>query len=169
MKCPFCDFENIDGVDQCEECQEDLRSIDLNANKNELEPIPLEDPISRAQAKDIPIVDKDSSILEAVQKMNSMERGCVLVQNSNKEIIGIFTERDLLFRTNAKKSDLAKTKISNKMTYHVDTLNEDNSMAYALYQLSVNRIRHIPIIRKNGPAALLSSRDVLKYISKNIR
>ena len=50
------------------------------------------------------------------------------------------------------------------MTPRPVTLNLDDSIRFALHQMSVGGFRHIPIISPNQPLRIISARDVLGYV-----
>lgn len=169
MKCPFCGYANIAGSDECESCQADLRSLDgISIPKTKFIRILMEDPLSKIGPKEAICVSEETSVLEAVRKMNEIKAGCVLIEDNRGNLSGIMTERDILFRTEGEVVGLSKVKVSQLMTPHVETLSEDASLAYALNKMSVRRVRHIPVMRKGKKPGILSARDLLKYLAKHL-
>lgn len=163
MICPFCGFKNIPGSDECDSCHEDLTALDGVVPKSKIERILLEDPISRLKPKQPVVVGEETSVLDAVKKMNAGKFGCVLVTRQG-ELEGILTERDLLLKALGK--DLSKISVSEVMTSHPETLSEEVSLAYAVNKMSIGGFRHIPILRRGKPIGIISARDVLSYLSK---
>lgn len=172
MKCPVCGYNNIVGSDDCENCQASLVGLEHQESKSSpkasLKKFILTEPISRLKPKDVVLVSEESSVMDAILKMNKIKAGCVLIKNKKGEITGILTERDVLFRFPGKISQLNKIPVSTMMTHHVETLNENNSLAHAMNLMSVKRFRHIPVIRQDGKTGVLSARDILKYFSTQL-
>ena len=167
MKCPYCGFNNIAGTDTCNNCQEDLSSRDgISAPKGKIERILMSDPIAKIPPHDAVCVGADTTILDAIKKMNQFKSGCVLITNRENQLKGILTERDILSRVAGKVADLSRTKVSEVMTPHVEALDEDDTLAFALHKMSVNRFRNIAIRRMGKPPAVVSVLDLLKYLSK---
>lgn len=169
MKCPFCAFDNIEGADVCENCFLDLTSIpSATQAKSFFGHELLDQPISKLDVRETPILLESDSILKAVKKMNDYKSGCVLISNDKGDLSGILTERDILFRMSDKVEDLAKIKCSQMMTYHVETLSEKDNIKIALNQMSVQRFRHIPILRKGKKPGIISSRDMVQFLAKEL-
>ena len=166
MKCPNCGYNNIQGEDSCMSCQADLTALDGVVPKSKMERILMEDPLSKLKPKDAVSVPETTSILDAIKTMNEIKAGCVFVENNRKEMVGIVTERDVLLRAVGKFPDLAKGKVTQIMTARPASLDEDDSLAYALHEMSVNRYRHIPILRKEKKPGVITARDVLNYLAK---
>lgn len=168
MKCPYCGFENIAGTEACESCDEDLTILDPNRPKTAFERMIMRDPLYKLEPKEAICVPENTTVAEAIKKMNEIRAGCVLITNEAGNLVGIVTERDVLFKTSAVQKELAKMPVHKIMSSNLASLEEDVILAYALHQLSVNRFRHIPVLRKGKPPAVLSARDVLKYLAKHL-
>lgn len=165
MKCPFCGHQNIAGTDLCESCSEDLSSLDgIKPKERHL----MHDPLSLLDSKKAASVLEGASVLEAVKKMNEVKQGCVLVENKAGNLKGIVTERDILFKTSGNAADLKKIKVTQIMTANVEILTEESTLALALHQMSVKRLRHIPVTHPGGRPNMLSARDLLKHIAKHL-
>jgi len=70
----------------------------------------------------------DMSVAEAVGMMAKDGVGAVVVINSNKNVRGIFTERDNLLRVTHMNRDPNMTLLSAVMTSPVDTVSCDTSV-----------------------------------------
>ncbi len=168
-KCPYCTFRNIPGSDICESCLADLTALDgLQEKTSRITQEVLGLSLSELTPRDAVSVSENATVHEAILQMNGIKAGCVLVENSDGELSGILTERDILRNLPKKVEDISKTKVRHVMTRNVEILRPDNSVNFAMHQMSVNRFRHIPIVTKNNEAAILSSRDVLKYLARSL-
>src|SRR5438093_10150348 len=95
MICPSGGYDNIEGADRCEECVTSLLNLDvLQADREGPASSVMEDDISRLEQEFLS-VSPDTSALEVITKMKSAGLGCALVLE-DAELVGIFTERDLL-------------------------------------------------------------------------
>jgi CBS domain-containing protein len=123
----------------------------------------------RAPIKTLPYhkpvtVKPSATIAEAVAVMQKGHFGCVLVVEKGKPV-GIFTERDVLFKLAGKGKDWKKAKIEEYMTPDPDCLPDDASFAFALNMMTEGGYRHIPIVDRDGKAiSILSIKDVVRYI-----
>lgn len=168
MKCPYCGTNNIAGADSCESCDEDFSQLDGLARKQEPVKGLVKHPLSYLGPKEAVRVNQNTPVYEAVKKMNEIRAGCVLVENRHGDLVGIVTERDILMRTSCNGADLEKTRVSEIMTRDVETLNDHSTLAFGFHLMSVKRVRHVPVIRPHQEPGVISARDLLKYIAKNL-
>ncbi len=164
MRCPCCGFENISGSDECESCLENLSSIDGVVPTGRVTKSLMEDPIAKLEPRDGIWVRRDASVLDAVREMNRNKVGCVFVGKERLE--GILTERDVVFKVLAKGKKPADLPVHSVMTASPTTLDDDDSLAYALNAMSVGGFRHVPILRQGKPTGVISVRDILNYLAK---
>ncbi len=139
---------------------------DLTKPKKGFGALILSDTIEKLAPPEPLIVKPDSTIKEAVELMIKHGHGSVLVVDS-EELVGIFTERDLLKRVVRAKLDVNTIKISEVMTSEPQSLSGSDSIAYALNRMAVHSIRHIPIITDSKVSGFISVRGMLKYISEH--
>lgn len=139
---------------------------DLTKPKKGFGALILSDTIEKLAPPEPLIVKPDSTIKEAVELMIKHGHGSVLVVDS-EELVGIFTERDLLKRVVRTRLDVNTNKISEVMTSEPQSLSGSDSIAYALNRMAVHSIRHIPIITDSKVSGFISVRGMLKYISEH--
>jgi CBS domain-containing protein len=110
--------------------------------------------------KDLVTAKEDVSIEEAVRMLYTRHVGSVIVTDSEKRCIGIFTERDAI-RVVAQKIPL-ETPLKKVMTKKVVTIPEDASFAEARRKMISRGIRHLPVVNGEGRlVGLLAIRRVL--------
>ena len=122
----------------------------------------LETPISDLPLRDPILISPTASVADAVKSMNDHHTGCVLVGREGK-LIGIFTERDVLTK-DFFRLDSHTVTVETVMTRNPETLEPDNSVAFALNKMSVGGYRHIPIVEGDKPIGVLSVRDVVDFL-----
>ncbi|MBE7412914.1 MAG: CBS domain-containing protein [Leptospiraceae bacterium] len=167
MICPSCTSHNINGDDTCNNCGHDLRGNDIENPETE-----LQESIMLARIDSLfpvtPVFLKPTdTIRSAVNEMVKNGQGCVLVHEENK-LIGIVTERDILFKATDDSIDIDKFSISTIMTKNPDTLKGDAPVAYAMNAMSVGGFRHIPILNSDNSYSVLSVRRLLKHLASTI-
>ena len=102
----------------------------------------------------------ESTVLHACERMAKKNTGAVLVvQDGN--LIGIFTERDAVFRVIAQGRDPAKTRLSEVMTPSPKTIDPDKTFGYAMLLMHKNGFRHLPVIENGKPVGIVSARNAL--------
>ena len=113
----------------------------------------------------VPAVAPEDSATRAMEVMRSRRSDCALVMERG-QLIGIFTERDFLYRVAAKKRDPGTTTIRDVMTASPATLRPRDNIAYAINQMAVRGFRNIPIVDDAGrPTSILDIRHVIEHIS----
>ena len=98
MNCPFCDHVNFAGADTCDACGHDLTAIEADRTKEKLRKGPLGTRLGKLGTLTPGIVAPGDSVADALPLMRKDPRGSVLVVDDG-ELKGIFTERDLIRRT----------------------------------------------------------------------
>src|SRR4051812_46516010 len=91
-------------------------------------------------------VSPSNTVLEAVNVMNQKKIGCVLVVDTRGELVGIFTERDVMQRVVETKACTTQTKVGDVMTPNPDCLAAGANIGFALHKMVVEGYRHIPIV-----------------------
>ena len=120
--------------------------------------------IDRVRRRRTPIVAPHTTLSEVYTVLTNQRRGAVLVCEDD-EIVGIFTERDVLYRTAMEKIDLS-TPISELMTPEPTTVSGKEHLAEAIQSMTKGGLRHVPLTDAEGRyAGLLTSRDVLEFVS----
>jgi len=102
----------------------------------------------------------DASVSEAARLMAKKNVGAVMVIE-DKRLIGIFTERDAVFRVIAQGRDAKTTRLSEVMTTAPRTIGPDESYGRALLLMHENGFRHVPVIENDEPIGIVSSRNAL--------
>jgi len=102
----------------------------------------------------------DTTVLDAARLMKKHKTGAVMVVESER-LVGIFTERDALFRVAADGLDVKNTRISEVMTRSPQTLHPDKSFAEALHIMHIGGFRHVPVVENGRPIGVVTARDAL--------
>jgi CBS domain-containing protein len=101
-----------------------------------------------------------TTVLEAAQLMKQRKVGAVLVIEDDR-LVGIFTERDALFRVVAEGRDARHTQLSEVMTRSPQTLDPEKSFSEALHIMHQGGFRHVPVVEKGRAVGMISARDAL--------
>jgi CBS domain-containing protein len=101
-----------------------------------------------------------TTVAEAAKLMKKGKVGAVLVVEEGR-LVGIFTERDALFRVMAPGLDPAKTELSAVMTRDPATVAPDETFCYALLLMHENGFRHAPVVENGRPVGVVSARHAL--------
>lgn len=105
-------------------------------------------------------VRPNMTVLAATQLMNRHKIGAVVVEDDN-QVVGMFTERDVLRRVVAEQRDPAQTTVRQVMTDKVVCCTPDNPVDDVRAIMRNQRIRHLPVVNEDGSIhAMLSIGDL---------
>ena len=94
-------------------------------------------------------LEETTSVQKAAEEMKKKKYGSTLVTKKG-ELVGIFTERDVLYKVVASKKDVTKLKLKDVMTKKPVTATMDDEAIDILKKMSDGRFRHMPIIDEEG-------------------
>lgn len=102
----------------------------------------------------------DMTVADAAQGMRTRKVGAVLVVQDDR-LVGVFTERDALWRVVAEGRDARTTKLADVMTKNPKTVGPDEAFARGLHIMYEGRFRHVPVVLDGRPIGVVSARDAL--------
>ena len=102
----------------------------------------------------------DTTVGEASRLMARRKVGAVMVTRQDK-LIGIFTERDVVFRVIAQGRDAQNTPLVDVMTPSPMTIDPGKSFGLALALMQKNGFRHMPVTENGIPVGVVSARNAL--------
>lgn len=100
------------------------------------------------------------TICKAAQLMKRKHIGAVMVVEGDK-LIGIFTERDALFRVLAEDRDVHTTRVADVMTRNPQSIHPDKPFADALQLMHTGRFRHVPVVEDGRAIGMVSASDAM--------
>ena len=114
--------------------------------------------------KDVVTTYGNVPVKEAIELLFKRHVGCIVVINEAEQCTGIFTERDAI-RVIAQNVPL-DAPLEKIMTKNPFTVNEDSIFQEAKSIIKSTKIRHLPVIDKNGKlVGLISVRNILDELS----
>ncbi len=112
------------------------------------------------QDQDLLTATADMPVAEAARQMRQRQVGAIVVVQDER-LVGIFTERDALFRVLAAGVEPSTTPIAEVMTRNPSFLDPSQPFAAALHLMHEGQFRHVPIVENGRPVGMVSSRDAL--------
>jgi CBS domain-containing protein len=128
----------------------------------------IQRPIADFISPDASIValSPDDPVSAAVEVMKAHKWDCALVLEGDA-LVGIFTERDFLYRVSAAQKNPTQTKLRDVMTPNPETLRARDAIPYAINRMVGRGFRNSPIVDDTGkPVAVLDVRDVLAHLTE---
>ncbi len=102
----------------------------------------------------------EKSVSQAAGLMASKNVGAILVVEGGK-LVGIFTERDVVFRVVAMGLDPKTTPLGAVMTAEPITLSPSQLYGHALVVMQENGFRHLPVVEDGVAIGIISSRNAM--------
>ena len=115
---------------------------------------------SMIQPRELVVAGPEASVSDACRLMKRGKVGAVLVVKDGV-LVGIFTERDAVYRVMAVHRDPRVTKLVDVMTPDPKTVAPDETFGYALLLMHENGFRHAPVVEDGRPIGVISARSAL--------
>ena len=119
-----------------------------------------------AQQRRLVTTGPEASVRAVAEAMAEAREGCAVVLESGR-LIGVLTERDLVWRVLVKKRDLDRTRVSEVMSRDVVVGRTGDSVAQAAFLMRRHHIRHLPVMDKKG--ALVGVVPILELLREEIQ
>ena len=168
MICSACGHDNISGADECEQCNQTL------TEEHARESLTTEDsglfarPLLELNPRRPECVERETSLADVIARLKGRNVGCVLVTDNGGELIGIFTERDVLYRVAGLIEDLEGVPVESLMTPDPTTLKASDPISRALHMMGLHGFRHVPIVDDDArPVGFISLRDIVNMMEES--
>ena len=114
-------------------------------------------------------VSEGASVGEVLSVLRAHKMGSVVVTRANGELLGIFTERDVVLKIDFQQSDALQTPVTDVMTKEPKTIEMTDSIGFALNLMSEGGYRHLPICDAgNIPVGMVSVKDIIDSIAATL-
>ncbi len=107
-----------------------------------------------------------STVIDAVRKMNHERIGALLVMNG-EDLVGIFTERDVLCRIVDEGRSPDTTLVADVMTAEPVVVTATATVSEAMAIVSEKRCRHLPVVEDDRLVGLVSSGDLTHWVTRH--
>ncbi len=110
----------------------------------------------------------DQSLLDGAKQMAECNIGALLVMDRGS-LAGIITERDIVKNAANEAKQCRDVKIKDVMSTNLLVVKPGDDLDYVMAIMIQNNIRHTPVIEESGLVGLLSMRDVVRVLVKNLK
>jgi CBS domain-containing protein len=122
--------------------------------------------VGRYMHRALEVVPEDAVIVDVAERMASRAIGSVLVESAvpkvGPRIVGIVTERDVIWRVLAKEGDPAEMTTADVMVAPLLTIAPDRPMMEACHLMEAKRLRHLCVLEGGEIVGLISVRDLVR-------
>lgn len=102
------------------------------------------------------------SVSDVICRLSENRIGALPVVN-DKAVIGIFSERDIVYGIAQHGPDFLTMTVADTMTAPAITVAPDTAILSALSLMSKRRIRHLPVIKDDALVGFVSIGDLVKH------
>ncbi len=110
--------------------------------------------------QDLIAAPRTAIVMEVASLMTDARVGAICILEGD-QLVGVFSERDLMTRVLVAGRDPRKTPVGDVMTREVVTASLDDSRADCLEKMQERGFRHLPVLEGDRVVAMLSMRDLL--------
>ena len=111
---------------------------------------------------DVTSIAPGATVADAVKLLATHRIGAVPVTDATG-VIGIFSERDVIYCLASKGAAALVKKVADVMTSPALTVETDAPVMSALSMMSRRRIRHLPVVEEGSMVGFVSIGDLVKY------
>lgn len=108
-------------------------------------------------------VTAKATVTEAVHLMNEKNIGAVAIMEGD-ELLGIFTERDVLRRVIDGGLNADTTPVSEVMTKQLAFVRPESSVGEAMAVVNAKGCRHLPVMEGSKLVGIISTRDLINAV-----
>lgn len=127
----------------------------------------LQVPIKALPHDEALVLGAGASVLDALRLMQQRRHGAVVVVDDARKVVGIFTERDVLYKVAGTGIDPARARLREHMTPDPVVLHAGDPIGLALNKMSIGGYRHVPIVDGTGaPVGMLALKDVGRFLAE---
>ena len=106
------------------------------------------------------VISQDTSVCETANVMREHNIGAVPVVDSNDNVVGIITDRDIVIRNTARGLDPGKTKVSDIMSENVTVVSPEAEIDDVADMMSRDKVSRIPVVENNKVIGVVALSDV---------
>jgi CBS domain-containing protein len=113
-------------------------------------------------------IKRHDSIESAMRLLIDNKIGSLIVVDSDAKPIGIVTERDIFHLAFRYRGDMMDMRIGENMSENLVTGSPEDDIDKIADLISINKIRHIPIMENDKLTGIISIRDIVQARVENI-
>ena len=103
---------------------------------------------------------RTATVTDAARLMKQNRSGALMVCERGR-LVGVFTERDALFRVIAEERNPKTTLLAEVMTANPRTISPDKTLGHALHMMYEGGFRNVPVVKNGRPVGMVSAHDAL--------
>ncbi|HUI61047.1 MAG TPA: CBS domain-containing protein [Steroidobacteraceae bacterium] len=118
--------------------------------------------ILRSKRPDVIRISPDATVRAAVALMAREQVGALAVVDSEEELLGVISERDVIHSLDSRGERLMAELVRNIMRTDGPIASLDDSVRSVMEVMTATRARHVPVVRFGRLIGIVSIGDVVK-------
>jgi CBS domain-containing protein len=119
------------------------------------------------KGRQVTTVDAEASVGEALEVLMTQGVGSAVVV-SGARVVGIITERDVLYIVHRDPTGLARTPVSEAMVCEPTLAHPELGLDRVMDLMTENRVRHLPVMEGDLLVGLVSIGDVVNELRTEV-
>lgn len=111
---------------------------------------------------DVATIDADARLSEAVRVLGERRIGALPVVDGDR-VVGIISERDVIYRLKDHGAEALTWPVSEVMTSPAITVDPSTEVLSALALITQKRVRHLPVVSGGRLIGIVSIGDLVKH------
>jgi CBS domain-containing protein len=127
----------------------------------------LSEPVQSLDLSDYCVVTADTPVHTVIARMRDLQQNCAIVVGQGTQVVGIFTDRDVLKRV-VSASETWELPVAEVMTAAPDTVTPESQAGAALKMMDEGHYRNVPVVSAQGVLrGNLTHFSILKFLTEH--
>ncbi len=119
--------------------------------------------VIRGKGAVVHTLSAEATLEDAAKELNQRRVGALVVLDENGDILGVFSERDLVREVAKRGADALGCSVGAAMTREVITAHGDETVDDCLARMTDRRVRHLPVLEDVRLVGIVSIGDLVKH------
>lgn len=119
--------------------------------------------VKECMCNDVCYCTPDTKVSDVAKMMNKYKVGCIPVCDSNNNVVGILTDRDIILRSVACGKDANTTNASEIMTCNTTCCDCNEDIGTVTKSMGQTGIRRLPVTENGKLVGMLTIGDLAKH------
>ena len=116
--------------------------------------------VKDCMCKDVQYVTPETTVCDVAKIMQNKHIGCVPVCNTNKNLVGLVTDRDLILRSLACEKDIKQTPVSDVMTTNIYKTSPQADTQDVAKIMCDSQVRRVPVVENGTLVGIVTLGDL---------
>jgi len=118
--------------------------------------------VLQGKGSEVETIPANATMLDVVHRLGEKRIGALPVMEGG-EIVGIISERDIIYRLRDRGPEVLEWPVSRVMNSPAITVDSETDVLSALGLMTERRIRHLPVVERGQLRGIISIGDLVKY------